>query len=451
MTVLKWLSDDFTGKRLPVLIKLLPLQIKYKIMLFMKTVKFTLSSVALAAALMILSAGASAQENGNRDSLNRIVRGPYETNGAWDNWFVGVGGGINLFEDGWFGAETTHKTRVAPNIEVYVGKWFTPSVGARVGYSGLRANGWVKTSSVFATEFDESRNMFKEKVNFAYIHGDLMWNISNAFSGYKETRFWNVIPYVSVGLLHGYGADGVKAANNQFAMGAGIYNTLRLSDRVNLTLDARQLIFKGTFNGFKGGIAAMSSISLGVSVNLGKTNWKRAVEVPEGYAPYSIEAVNSLKEESENLLARAEKLAAEKEALARANETVKAENGDLRDAVAAAEGRKLAVSSGAVFFAIGKTELDSKGLFQLDFYVRNVIEQDPDAVFVITGYADKDTGSKKRNQYLSEKRVAHVLDILRTKYNVSEDRLIVKAVGAESVFIEGEPELNRCVVLEYAE
>ena len=315
---------------------------------------------------MILSAGASAQENGNRDSLNRIVRGPYETNGAWDNWFVGVGGGINLFEDGWFGAETTHKTRVAPNIEVYVGKWFTPSVGARVGYSGLRANGWVKTSSVFATEFDESRNMFKEKVNFAYIHGDLMWNISNAFSGYKETRFWNVIPYVSVGLLHGYGADGVKAANNQFAMGAGIYNTLRLSDRVNLTLDARQLIFKGTFNGFKGGIAAMSSISLGVSVNLGKTNWKRAVEVPEGYAPYSIEAVNSLKEESENLLARAEKLAAEKEALARENETVKAENGDLRDAVAAAEGRKLAVSSGAVFFAIGKTELDSKGLFQLD-------------------------------------------------------------------------------------
>lgn len=195
----------------------------------------------------------------------------------------------------------------------------------------------------------------------------------------------------------------------------------------------------------------MSSISLGVSVNLGKTNWKRAVEVPEGYAPYSIEAVNSLKEESENLLARAEKLAAEKEALARENETVKAENGDLRDAVAAAEGRKLAVSSGAVFFAIGKTELDSKGLFQLDFYVRNVIEQDPDAVFVITGYADKDTGSKKRNQYLSEKRVAHVLDILRTKYNVSEDRLIVKAVGAESVFIEGEPELNRCVVLEYAE
>ena len=70
---------------------------------------------------------------------------------------------------------------------------------------------------------------------------------------------------------------------------------------------------------------------------------------------------------------------------------------------------------------------------------------------MLTGYADKDTGGKKRNQYLSEKRVEYVLDILRTKYNVSEDRLVVKAVGAESTFIEGQPELNRCVVLEYAE
>ena len=49
---------------------------------------------------------------------------------------------INLFEDGWFGA-MQHKARVAPAIEVNVGKWFTPSVGARIGYSGFRAgDGW---------------------------------------------------------------------------------------------------------------------------------------------------------------------------------------------------------------------------------------------------------------------------------------------------------------------
>ena len=415
----------------------------------MKTCKFIFAGL-LVAALSVVSVAVSAQENGNRDSLDRIVRGPYETNGIWDNWFIGVGGGINLFEDGWFSAGS-HKTRIAPALDVNIGKWFTPSVGARVGYSGLRANGWSAAGTVYATEFNDAKNMFKEKVNFAYVHGDVMWNISNAFSGYKETRFWNVVPYVSAGLLHGYGAAGVAAKNNQFAVGAGIYNTLRLSNRVNLTLDARQLIFKGTFNGNAGGVAAMSSVSVGVAVNLGKTNWKRAVNVPAGYAPYSVAAVTALKDDSAKYAEQAEALAKEKEALAAENEALKAENEALEDALAAAEGKKLTVSPGAVFFTIGRTELDSRELYHLDFYIKNVIEQDADATFVLTGYADKDTGGKKRNQYLSEKRVEYVLDVLRTKYNVSEDRLIVKEVGAESTFIEGQPELNRCVVLEYAE
>ena len=194
----------------------------------MKTCRIVLTGL-LAAVLSVAFAGnAGAQENGNRDSLGRIVRGPYETNGAWDNWFIGVGGGINLFEDGWFGA-MQHRTRVAPAIEVNVGKWFTPSVGARIGYSGFRANGWNQYQTAFATEFNDTKNMYKEKVNFAYVRTDVMWNISNAFSGYKETRFWNVIPYLSAGYLHGYGTAGVTSKSHQFAYGGGIYNTLRIS------------------------------------------------------------------------------------------------------------------------------------------------------------------------------------------------------------------------------
>ena len=416
----------------------------------MKKRNFLLGGLLTAAFALCVSINMEAQENANRDSLGRIVRGPYETNGAWDNWFIGVGGGINLFEDGWFG-QNSHKTRLAPALDVNIGMWFTPSVGARIGYSGLRGNGWNPTQTIYASEFNSSKNMFKEKVNFAYVHGDLMWNISNAFSGYKETRFWNVIPYVSAGLLHGYGADGVKASNNQFAAGAGIYNTLRLSNRVNLTLDARQLLFKGTFNGNTGGMAAMSTITVGVAVNLGKTNWKRATVVPEGYAPYSVAAVSALRNESAESAKKADVLSDRNAALESEVADLKEKVAALEESLAAAQSKKLTVSPGAVFFTIGKTELDSRELYHLDFYIKNVIEQDADAKFVLTGYADKDTGGKRRNQYLSEKRVEYVLNVLRTKYNVSEDRLIVKAVGADSTFIEGQPELNRCVVLEYAE
>ena len=42
----------------------------------------------LTASLTLAAVGAMAQENGNRDEQNRIVRGPYETNRFFDNIFI---------------------------------------------------------------------------------------------------------------------------------------------------------------------------------------------------------------------------------------------------------------------------------------------------------------------------------------------------------------------------
>lgn len=47
--------------------------------------------------MALASTGVVAQENGNRDEQNRIVRGPYETNRFFDNIFIGVGGGVNIY------------------------------------------------------------------------------------------------------------------------------------------------------------------------------------------------------------------------------------------------------------------------------------------------------------------------------------------------------------------
>ena len=106
------------------------------------------------------------------------------------------------------------------------------------------------------------------------------------------------------------------------------------------------------------------------------------------------------------------------------------------------------MTSAAVFFNIGETTLDAQNLFNLDFYYQNVIAQDDNKVIVLTGYADKQTGSKKRNQQLSEKRAQYVYDILRNKYNVPAERIQVKAVGSESEFVKTPAQLNRSVVLE---
>ena len=85
----------------------------------------------LIALFIIVSLAATAQENGNRDAQNRIVRGPYETNRFFDNIFVGVAGGVNIY----FGEHDSYGKfgkRMAPALDIHVGKWFTPSIGARV-------------------------------------------------------------------------------------------------------------------------------------------------------------------------------------------------------------------------------------------------------------------------------------------------------------------------------
>ena len=86
----------------------------------------------VAIALMTVTA-AFAQENNNRDEYGNVVRGPYLTNSFGDNWFINLGAGVNSVlssPDVKFGIGGLA-------IDANIGKWFTPTVGARIGYRGI--------------------------------------------------------------------------------------------------------------------------------------------------------------------------------------------------------------------------------------------------------------------------------------------------------------------------
>ena len=196
----------------------------------MKKIKFILAAMAA----MMISFGAFAQENGNRDANGYVVKGPYLTNGGGSNWFVGVGGGFNTS----FGVGIKPFAEFKPEknwaAEAFVGKWFTPSIGARVGYKGVMNNFGYDTDLYTSGVYGSG-----EQIRFGYAHGDIMWNISNALSGYKETRFWDIIPYAGAGFL------GINNGwtDNKFAVSVGLYNELRLSNVVNLFIDVKRFYF----------------------------------------------------------------------------------------------------------------------------------------------------------------------------------------------------------------
>ena len=392
----------------------------------MKVLKFI---GLLACASFLFSFNAFAQEDNNRDENGAVARGPYVTNGAFDNIFVGVGAGVNSVLEKGYGLG-----KMGLATDVNLGKWFTPAIGARVGWHGLK---------------DSSKSGQLDKAPLHFFHADLLWNLSNSIDGYKETRFWSFVPYADFGVLllkH----HGLKEFDQEFAGGVGLLNVLRLGERVGLTIDlglttARAEAYQ--MNGFIGRYVGLPSATLGLSFNLGKTGFDRLgsvmpVVVPVPFTEAQYTAVK-------------EKVA-----------TLERENADLKNKVANLEnqlapfknfvdgqtylfenGRFTAVETkvttpATVYFDLGSAKISDREKAHLEFYAKNVIEDG--TKLLLTGSADKQTGTAKGNQKLSEKRVEAVKAFLN-KLGANDIETVAKG-DTDNVF--DSPAKNRCVVIE---
>ena len=408
----------------------------------MKRLYFILGAVALVAVSLTVSPVANAQEN--RDENGKIVRGPYETNRFGDNWYIGVGGGINLL---W--SEGYDNVKIGPSIDANFGKWFTPAVGMRVGYQGFSSQIWSDTPSVLGPSLNTENDMYLQKFGYMYIHGDFMWNMSNAFGGYKEKRFWNFVPYLHSGFFRSYGIDNVDFADNEFAMGAGLLHNLRLARRLDLIIDMRATVVNGRIHGASG-VAVLPSVTAGLAVDLGWPEFTRTSTI--------VGAVEvAFAEQTAALATAVEALEVANAALASNNENLTKKNAKLTKQVQALQNRpEFDLSSflgnmtpAYVYFNIGETTLDQKQMQQLDFLAKNIImtaDQETQVYITVMGSADGNTGTMKRNQYLSEARAKYIYDLLTSKYNISSDRLIIKTEVVKKAAV---PELSRAVIFTF--
>ena len=101
--------------------------------------------------LFILMVGASvclsAQEKGKTEGKAYTV----ETNRFGANWFISGGvGGQMYFGDN--DGKADFGKRIAPALDIAVGKWFTPGIGLRVAYNGLQAKGAAPSANDLYTK-----------------------------------------------------------------------------------------------------------------------------------------------------------------------------------------------------------------------------------------------------------------------------------------------------------
>ena len=102
-----------------------------------------------------------------------------------------------------------------------------------------------------------------------------------------------------------------------------------------------------------------------------------------------------------------------------------------------------------LFFEIGQAKLSEKELKHLDFLAKNLVVKEDNLTklnVTVMGSADSNTGSKKRNQTLSQARAKYISGLLTEKYGVAPDRLVVKS---EVVKGGQNPQMERAVILTF--
>lgn len=99
------------------------------------------------------------------------------------------------------------------------------------------------------------------------------------------------------------------------------------------------------------------------------------------------------------------------------------------------------------FFDINKAYLSDKEAVNLEAYA-NLIKKYPENKFVITGYADKQTGTAEFNERLSKLRAEAVYNTLVDKYGVDKNQLTMEYRGGVDTMFQDNPRLSRAAIIK---
>lgn len=351
-----------------------------------------------------------------------------ETNRFWSNWFISAGGGVNLY----FGdhdKQVKFGKRLAPAVDVAIGKWFTPGIGVRFAYSGLSVKGATQTGIHSTGEEVPGKGGYgywltKQKFNFFNFHLDAMFNMSNLLFGYNPNRVYSLSPYVGLGVMKTN--DTPKAT--EIAGHFGLLNSFRLCDALDLNLDIRGTLVSDAFDGeaYGRGGEGMLTATVGLTYKFKKRGWDKAKTVVR----IDNRAINALRQQ----LADAE-----------------AENDRLKRALAEGNRQKAKeivtkASANLVTFPIGKATLSNEARANLSLLAEAIKAGDGNVVYTITGYADAGTGSKRINERLSKRRAEAVFNCLVKEFGVSESQLRVDHKGGVDNMFYDDPRLSRAVI-----
>lgn len=380
--------------------------------------------MALACAMFMVPSLAKAQEV-------TYVEDPaqgYTFNRFQDNWFIEALGGAGVMMSKW-DKNLDFKDRIGWKGNLFLGKWFSPVMGVRFGgeFNQMKGATMQDVWAGMGLRRDQAgkNGTIKQQFNNIGVALDVMLNITNWWCGYHPGRVYNAIPYVGFG--HHWAVyrenenskgdwsyagekkqNGVKRYARNYTGRAGLLNTFRLGEHVNLLLDLRFELMQEHVDGAgqRTWIEYPSAL-LGLSYKFNKTEWTAPI-VPVCPTYKCTDA------ECDALVAR----------LAAADRKIADLEKQLRECLNKENPPAPVVDTEAplaiVYFPINVSKI--VGVQNDVVNAVGDVMLDENKTYTLTGWADNYTGNDKINTRLRKDRVATVKNAL-VKKGVADSRL----------------------------
>ena len=350
---------------------------------------------------------AAPQEEAKTESSKEIVLNSFK-----DNWMISLEGGAD-FSLGRFDSNASFGKRIAPVFGLNVEKWFSPIIGLRLGADYYGIKGAALWGNGLSGEMLDN-TYYKQSYGLIVPGLDVMGDLASLFCGYRE-RVYSPILYVGMSVPVGISGEGDIPNWANMGMRGGLLNRFRLSDAWAINLDLRFDVLETTVSN-EGNHGKAFSALVGVTYKFKDRGWK-SPEIPV-VAPVAGKYSDA---EGDALVAQ----------LRDANRKI----ANLEQQLAECKNRpaEKVVEEPApvvtVYYNINSSELQSKDRVVLRA-VAKAIKANEGKKYVITGYADSETGTAAFNAKLRKARAERVYDAL-VSYGVNPDQLEQKSSDAK--------------------
>ena len=290
---------------------------------------------------------------------------------------------------------------ISPAGQISVGKYFTPAVGARLSVSGWQGRGGYGSN----------------KPGYSFYYGaatvDGLFNMSTLFVGANSDRIFNASLIAGVGYNQTF-----EQGASSFMGRVGAQASIRLNEAFDFNIEALANGVSDRWNrqddhSFDSYYNVLVGITykFGTGYNLQCPDCKPVVynNKPKAYSEAYVKSlndkINQLQGEIDNHKCPEPTPCPE------------------------VEKTKPGIKS-HVSFGLAKTNIVEDQQINI-LAIADYMKQYPESKAVVTGYADKGTGTSKINEELARRRARIVADELINKYGISANRLTVDSKGSE--------------------